>query len=162
MKKLNSFILWTLSIFILILLAVSYALIKKEPYSYLLNYFAEQKHEFTLSKTKWHPLEPYIEIEINETGGIGRVVSHEGRHRVTTIKALNSGTTKIPVAVRFKRTGDPEAYKKNRTGRSDVRNKTFLANYLSEGLLVTQGGTTESGAISNMMGKKVYEKVKVY
>jgi hypothetical protein len=100
---------------------------------------------------------PYIEIEINETGGIGRVVSHEGRHRVTTIKALNNGTTKIPVAVRFKRTGDPEAYKKNRTGRSDVRNKTFLANYLAEGLLVTQGGTTESGAISNMMGKKVYE-----
>tara|TARA_B100001057_G_scaffold501059_1_gene620133 strand:- start:10483 stop:14082 length:3600 start_codon:yes stop_codon:yes gene_type:complete len=62
MKKLNSFILWTLSIFILILLAASYALIKKEPYSYLLNYFAEQKYEFTLSKTKWHPFEPYIEI----------------------------------------------------------------------------------------------------
>ena len=35
--------------------------------------------------------------------------------------------------------------------------KLFLANYLAEGLLVTQGGTTESGAISNMMGKKVYE-----
>ena len=100
---------------------------------------------------------PYIEIEINETGGIGRVVSHEGRHRVTTIKALNHGNTKIPVAVRFKRTGDPDAYKKNRTGRSDIRNKNFLANYLSEGQLITQGGTTETGNISDMMGKKVYE-----
>ena len=69
---------------------------------------------------------PYIEIEINETGGIGRVVSHEGRHRGIIIKALNNGNTKIPVAVRFKRTGDPEAYKKNRTGRSDG-NKTFLS-----------------------------------
>jgi len=100
---------------------------------------------------------PYIEIEINETGGIGRVVSHEGRHRVTTIKALNTGNTKIPVAVRFKRTGDPEAYKNNKTGRSDIRNKTFLSNYLFEGQLVTQGGTTESGNIADMMGKKVYE-----
>ena len=100
---------------------------------------------------------PYIEIEINETGGIGRVVSHEGRHRVTTIKALNTGNTTIPVAVRFKRTGDPDAYKNNITGRSDLSNKTFLANYLFEGRLVTQGGTTETGNIADMMGKKIYE-----
>jgi len=95
---------------------------------------------------------PYIEIELNPTGGIGRVTSHEGRHRATMMRALNNGDGEVimPVAIRFKRSGDPQAYIQQPYGRDDIQNKNFLSNFLREGILVGQGGTQDVNVEQNV------------
>ena len=45
---------------------------------------------------------PMLEIDINSKNGVGRVVSHEGRHRSFVTKTIHGDQTVMPVAVVFK------------------------------------------------------------
>lgn len=91
---------------------------------------------------------PYIHIEINEDGTLGRVRSHEGRHRAHAVaKLLGNQYFKIPVAIRFTRKGAPDAFKdRDKGGRNDIANKRFLQEWLKNGQLKNEQGNITIGA----------------
>ena len=80
---------------------------------------------------------PMLEIDINSKNGVGRVVSHEGRHRSFVTKTIHGDQTVMPVAMVFKIDG--VIVKDNPQGRQDPVNKKIIADFIEKGKLFAQG-----------------------
>ncbi len=80
---------------------------------------------------------PMLEIDINSKNNVGRVVSHEGRHRSFVTKTIHGDQTVMPVAMVFKIDG--AIIKDNPQGRQDPVNKKIIADFIEKGKLFAQG-----------------------
>ena len=116
---------------------------------------------------------PYLEIEIDEAGGRGRIRAHEGRHRAQTSRLINGGQSTLPVAIKFVVKGskdnprdiDPfgnirsyDYYKANKRDRYDPVNINRLKTFLTDGVLE---GEEDSSVRETRMGsviKNIYEE----
>jgi hypothetical protein len=112
---------------------------------------------------------PYLIIEIDKSGGRGRIYAHEGRHRSQTSRLINGGQSTLPVAIKFFVKSDPgdenlfgrggersnrEAYRATKYGRYDPVNQERLKTFLREGILEGESSnstiqTTQASAILN-------------
>jgi len=81
---------------------------------------------------------PFLEIDINPDTLVGRVTSHEGRHRTFTTGLIHGDQTVVPVGIVFKVKGVRE-FKNNPQGRQDPVNKKILEDFLQKGTLFAQG-----------------------
>jgi len=103
---------------------------------------------------------PYLEIQIDEGGGVGRIYGHEGRHRASTAATFNGLNSNMPVAVRFIKERDKSVYKANKEGRYDVANAEFLKQYIAEGIVEGQQGSTAARQPIRNIFNKVYENIE--
>ena len=102
---------------------------------------------------------PFLRVEISKDGTIGRVRSHEGRHRATVAKNINGPESTIPVAIQFVLRESPEkagiwgttieaqeAFKNTDYGRQDLTHKALLNKWLTQGTLSNEDLNTKQSA----------------
>jgi len=79
---------------------------------------------------------PMLEIDIDPNTLVGRVRSHEGRHRTFATGLLHGDQTIVPVATVFKINGS--ILKDNPQGRQDPVNKKIIADFIEKGTIQAQ------------------------
>tara|TARA_R110000744_G_scaffold117411_5_gene219550 strand:- start:9892 stop:17496 length:7605 start_codon:yes stop_codon:yes gene_type:complete len=98
---------------------------------------------------------PMLEIDINSNTLVGRVVSHEGRHRSFSTGLLHGDQTVMPVATVFRI--DSDIVKDNPQGRQDPVNKKIIADFIEKGTIQTQYDPSNTQSTSKLIDKVFQE-----